>query len=169
MEIAAYTEQLAARVLAILSARGQTVTFAESCTGGLLAAAFTANAGSSAALKQAYVTYCDEAKAGLLGVSRGALQRYTAVSAPVAQQMALGAARSAGADLALSVTGLAGPGGDGLRPAGLVFIGAAYGGRVQVLRCHLPGDRRLVRQQAALAAYKLALKMLNPAENSDMR
>lgn len=160
MELAAYTEQLAGDVLAILAARGQTVTFAESCTGGGLAAAFTANAGSSAALKQAYVTYCDDAKAELLGVSRGVLQRHTAVSAPVAQQMALGAAQAAGADLALSVTGLAGPGGDGVRPAGLVFIGAAYGGRVQVWRCHLPGCRRLVRQQAACMAYKLALKML---------
>lgn len=160
MDIAAYIEGQAARLLGILVARGQTVTFAESCTGGMLAAAFVANAGSSAALRQAYVTYCDDAKAELLGVSRGDLVRYTAVSAQVARQMAQGAARVAGADVALAVTGLAGPGGDGVRSAGLVFIGVACGGAVRVVRCNFPGDRQAVREQAACVAYRLALKML---------
>lgn len=160
MELTAYTEQLAARLLAELVERGQTVTFAESCTGGGLAAAFTANAGASAALKRAYVTYCDEAKAEVLGVPREVLRRYTAVSAPVARDMALGAARAAAADVAISVTGLAGPGGDGVRPAGLVFIAVACCGRVRVVRCNFPGDRRAVRNQAAIVGYRVALKML---------
>lgn len=155
--------------MALLVKRGQTVTFAESCTGGGLAAAFTANPGSSAALKQAYVTYCDDAKAKLLGVNRQTLLKHTAVSAAVAAQMASGAAAAAGADLALSVTGLAGPGGDGVRPAGLVYIGAAYGGCVQVLRCNFAGGRAAVRAQAACMAYKLGLNMLKKHNWSDER
>lgn len=160
MNLAAYTEQQADRLRGLLAARGQTVTFAESCTGGGLAAAFTANPGSSAVLKQAYVTYCDEAKAGLLGVSRAALARYTAVSAQVAAEMAQGARRAAGADLAVSVTGLAGPDGDGVRPVGLVYVGAAYGEDVRVMRCHFVGGRAEVRAQAAVAAYRLALEII---------
>lgn len=160
MNLTAYTEKQAEQLRVLLIERGQTVTFAESCTGGGLAAAFTANAGSSAALKQAYVTYCDEAKAAVLGVSREKLVRYTAVSAQVAAEMASGAKSAAGADLALSVTGLAGPTGDGVRPVGLVYIGAAYGESVQVVRCQFVGGRAAVRAQAAVVAYRLALKIM---------
>lgn len=160
MNLTAYTEKQAARLLKLLVARGETVTFAESCTGGGLAAAFTANSGSSAALKQAYVTYCDEAKASVLGVSRDVLARQTAVSAQVAAEMARGARRAAGADLALSVTGLAGPDGDRVRPVGLVYIGAAYGDDVQVVRCQFAGSRAAVREQAAAVAYRLALSIM---------
>lgn len=160
MNLTAYNEKQAACLLAHLLELGQTVTFAESCTGGLLAATFVANSGSSAALKQSYVTYCDEAKAAVLSVSTRTLAKYTAVSAQVAQQMAIGAKQAAGADLALSVTGVAGPGGDGVHPAGLVYIGAAYGDVLRVLCCHFVGDRQLVREQAVCRAYYLARTML---------
>lgn len=161
MNLQTYAEKQAARLLAQLVKQGQTVTFAESCTGGMMAAAFTANCGSSAALKQAYVTYCDAAKAAILGVSSEVLRRYTAVSAPVARQMALGAKAAAAADLAVSVTGFAGPDGDGDRSAGLVYIGAAYGGKVRVKCFHFVGGRQAVRQQAVVAGYCLALQMLD--------
>lgn len=156
--LAEYIDQKAAALLDILLAKQATVTFAESCTGGMLSAAFTRHAGASAALTRSYVTYCDAAKAAILSVSTDALARYTAVSAPVAAQMASGAQRLAGADIAVSVTGLAGPGGGtAAQPVGLVYIGCAAKGGVRVLRAVFPGDRDMVRQQAALTAYRLAL------------
>lgn len=159
-DLRAYTEQQAAWLLAELTAAGRTITFAESCTGGLLAAAFTANDGASAALKRAFVTYCDAAKADMLGVSPRVLAEFTAVSAPVAAQMAAGARRAAGADLAISVTGLAGPGGGTAeQPVGLVYIGAAAAGLLRVKRFCFPGGRDMVRAQAAVAAYHWALSL----------
>ncbi|MBQ3199494.1 MAG: CinA family protein [Firmicutes bacterium] len=147
----------AAELLAWLADNGRTVTFAESCTGGMLAAAFTANDGASAALRQAYVTYCDDAKALLLGVSTQTLAACTAVSAQTAAEMARGAAEKAKADVAISVTGLAGPGGGTAeQPVGLVFIGVAVGGSVKAYRCQFAGGRDMVRLQAALTAYRLA-------------
>lgn len=153
-----YIEQKAAKLLGVLLAKRRTVTFAESCTGGMLAAAFTAHAGASEALRRSFVTYCDAAKAEMLGVSAKALARYTAVSAAVAAQMAAGAKTKAGADIAVSVTGLAGPGGGtAAQPVGLVYIGCAAGDSVRVVRCIFPGSRKMVRQQAALVALRLAL------------
>ena len=123
----------------------------------MLAAAFTANDGASAALRQAYVTYCDDAKALLLGVSTQTLAACTAVSAQTAAEMARGAAEKAKADVAISVTGLAGPGGGTAeQPVGLVFIGVAVGGSVKAYRCQFAGGRDMVRLQAALTAYRLA-------------
>lgn len=147
----------AAELLAWLADNGRTVTFAESCTGGMLAAAFTAHDGASAALRQAYVTYCDDAKALLLGVSLRTLAAHTAVSAQTAAEMARGAAEKAKADVSISVTGLAGPGGGTAeQPVGLVFIGVAVGGSVKAYRCQFAGGRDMVRLQAALTAYRLA-------------
>ena len=161
MQIEAYISKkitaLAAELLAWLADNGKTVTFAESCTGGMLAAAFTANDGASAALRQAYVTYCDDAKAKLLGVLPRTLAEHTAVSAQTAAEMAKGAAEKANVDVAISVTGLAGPGGGtDVQPVGLVFIGVAVGGNVRAYRCQFAGGREMVRLQAALAAYRLA-------------
>ena len=96
-------ERAAGRLLTLLLAEGLRVSFAESCTGGLAAAAFTACPGASAALEMSFVTYCDRAKAQLLAVPPAMLARHTAVSAPVARAMALGAQKAAGADLALAV------------------------------------------------------------------
>ncbi len=154
-------ERAAGRLLTLLLAEGLRVSFAESCTGGLAAAAFTACPGASAALEMSFVTYCDRAKAQLLAVPLAMLARHTAVSAPVARAMALGAQKAAGADLALAVTGLAGPGADELgRQPGLVYLAAAFRDNVWVFRHHFPGDRRLVRQQAALAVLQLGGRAL---------
>lgn len=148
----------AGELLAVLRYRGLRITFAESCTGGLLAAALTEHAGSSEVLEMAFVTYCDRAKSGLLGVPEDVLASYTAVSAHTAAAMAEGALKRSGADLAISVTGLAGPGGgSGKRPVGLVYIGIAGLGHTAVLRCRFCGDRSAVRSQAALKALRLVL------------
>ena len=151
----------AAQLLQLLQSGGYKVTFAESCTGGLLAAAFTSCPGASQALEMGFVTYSDRAKAELLAVPPAILEEYTAVSAPVAAAMAKGAKAKAGADLALSVTGWAGP--DGFEedwPVGLVYVGAAWREQVLVWRYQFPGGRQLVREQAALAALQQGIKLL---------
>lgn len=144
-----------------LKKRGWTITTVESCTGGAVAARIVNVAGASDILRQAYVTYCDEAKNRLAGVSRETLEKYSAVSRETAGEMALGGAEAAEADVALSVTGLAGPGGGTEdKPVGLVYIGCAIRGQVRVRELHLQGSRGRIREQAAEAALSLALEML---------
>jgi len=149
------TLEEAAALLAALQARGITLATAESCTGGLIAAALTAIPGSSATLLAGYVTYSNEAKARMLGVAGAMLEAHGAVSAPVAQAMAEGALADAGAGLAVSCTGIAGPGGGSERkPVGLVFIGCAGRGRETLVERHLfPGDRAAVRAATVAAAF----------------
>jgi nicotinamide-nucleotide amidase len=144
-------------LLALMEGRALTLATAESCTGGLIAAALTAIPGSSAVVTRGYVTYSNEAKQEMLGVPAEALARVGAVSEEVARAMAEGALRASGADLALSCTGIAGPGGATPgKPVGLVFIGGALrGGPTQVLRRVFPGGRDVVR--AATVAESLAL------------
>lgn len=161
MEIEKHLLDKAAQLLYLTQDGGFKLTFAESCTGGLLAEAFTACPGASAVLEMSFVTYCDRAKEELLGVPAAMLAEHTAVSAPVAAAMAVGAKARAGADLALSVTGWAGPAGFcETWPVGLVYLGAAWQDKVRVWRCQFPGGRQLVRQQAALAALRQAIKIV---------
>lgn len=144
---------LAARLGELLLARQQRVTTAESCTGGGIAAAITAIAGSSAWFDQAIVTYSNEAKARLLGVPSALLQVHGAVSEPVAAAMAEGARTLAAADWAVSVTGIAGPGGATPgKPVGMVCFGLAQQGSVQTTVRYFDGDREAVRQQAVCHA-----------------
>jgi nicotinamide-nucleotide amidase len=145
-------------LLALLEARGLTLATAESCTGGLIAAALTAIPGSSAVVTRGFVTYSNEAKQAMLGVPQGVLDGYGAVSESTARRMAEGALRASGADIAVSCTGIAGPGGATPgKPVGLVFIGAARkGGPTQVLRRVFPGDRTAVRAATVDQALALA-------------
>jgi nicotinamide-nucleotide amidase len=145
-------------LLAQLEARGLTLATAESCTGGLIAAALTAIPGSSAVVTRGYVTYSNEAKQEMLGVPADVLAHLGAVSEAVARAMAEGALRASGADLALSCTGIAGPGGATPgKPVGLVFIGAARrGAEPHVLRRVFPGDRAAVRAATVAEALVLA-------------
>ena len=116
----------AERVLYACRKRKLRVVTAESCTGGLVAATLTAIAGSSDVVDRAFVTYANEAKREMLGVSWDALLGHGAVSDPVARAMAAGALARSGADLAVSVTGVAGPGGGTAeKPVGLVYLAAA--------------------------------------------
>lgn len=152
------TEALARELLTALEAKGLTLATAESCTGGGIGHAVTAIPGSSRTYLGGIISYTNGVKMALLGVPREILETCTAVSPETARAMALGARRAVGADVALSVTGLAGPDGDGTgRPVGLVYLGCAVGEDVRVRECHFSGDRAAVRAQAVEQALALAL------------
>ena len=144
-----------------LKEKGLTIATAESCTGGMIAQRLTNVSGASEVFGFGFVTYWEQAKAKMVGVDPAAIAKYNVVSAPVAAQMALGAAEAAGADIAVSVTGLAGPnGGDAVRPVGTVYLGAACGETVYVKKLFVSRpDRALVRARAAQAALELALRL----------
>ena len=148
---------LASEVLCALA--GKTLATAESCTGGMIGAALTAVPGSSAVYKGGVISYWSEVKESVLGVDGEILRRFGAVSAPVAEDMAKGARKALEADVAVSVTGLAGPGGDDFgNPVGTVFVGYADAEKAIVQECHFIGNREEVRLQAAVAALELILK-----------
>jgi CDP-diacylglycerol--glycerol-3-phosphate 3-phosphatidyltransferase len=135
-----------------------TLAVAESCTGGMLAAAITDQPGSSAYFKGGIVAYSNEIKERLLGVPRELLQRHGAVSAEVAQAMAEGARRVLDADLAVSITGIAGPEADGTeKPVGLTHVWLAAAGGSDGRRFVFPGDRWANRRQAVSEALSLLL------------
>jgi nicotinamide-nucleotide amidase len=156
----AATLDAARDLLAAMEARRMTLATAESCTGGLIAAALTAIAGSSSVVTRGYVTYSNEAKTEMVGVPAALFGTVGAVSEDVARAMAEGALRASGADLALSCTGIAGPGGATPgKPVGLVFIGCAAkraAGPAQVARHVFPGDRAAVRAATVAEAFALA-------------
>ena len=137
-------------VVDVLKEKKLTVTTAESCTGGMI----------SAVLKQAYVTYCDEAKHTVLGVKKETLEKYYAVSSQTACEMAEGGAKTAGADVCVSVTGVAGPDTEDGKPVGCVFIGCFYNGNVTVKEYSFKGNRMEIRSQAADEALKLVLNVV---------
>jgi len=142
--------------------RGKTLATAESCTGGGIGAELTAVSGASAVFKGGIISYCNEIKNHLLGVPAELLNSAGAVSAPVAEAMAQGARKALNADIAASVTGLAGPGGDEFgNPVGTVFIG--YSDEKVTFARHFlfPGTREEIRDQAVNAALKLILEQ-NP-------
>ena len=145
-----------AALLDLLRRRRETVTTVESCTGGLLAGRITDIPGSSDVFHQGFITYCDEAKARLAGVSLDTLAKYTAVSSQTAREMARGGAKSAGADACLSVTGYAGPPqGPEDDTVGLVYAGCFYRGKTLVKELHLAGNRRRIREAAVEEALLL--------------
>jgi nicotinamide-nucleotide amidase len=154
-------EPTAALVLRLLNERGLTLATAESCTGGLVAARLTEVPGSSAVFVGSVVAYSNDVKESSLGVPAELLREHGAVSAEVAAAMAAGARERLGADVAVSVTGIAGPdGGTPEKPVGLVFLHAAgpMGERAQ--RIELPGDRETVRGRAAVAALHLVRRLV---------
>lgn len=142
-----------------LKASGQWITCAESCTGGGIAKAITDIAGSSAYFDRGFVTYSNVAKHELLGVSEMTLKASGAVSEEVVREMAVGALHAAKADLALSVSGIAGPdGGSEEKPVGTVWFGfAERSGRVLAKKRQFDGDRDAVRLQATIFALQTAL------------
>ncbi|MDA9980291.1 CinA family protein [Yoonia sp.] len=118
----------AAELVKLARAKGQTLTTAESCTGGMLSAAITDVAGSSAIFDRGFVTYSNAAKVEMLGVLETTLDQHGAVSEQVAAEMARGALAHSGADIAISITGIAGPGGSDHKPEGRVCFGIAMSG-----------------------------------------
>ena len=152
----------AADVLQRLRAAGLTLCTAESCTGGLLGKLLTDVSGASSVYVGGVISYTNEVKHRLLGVSRQTLARYTAVSAETAGEMARCARAQLGADIAVSVTGLAGPDGDGTgRAPGLVYIALDRAAGCLVQELHLAGDRAAIREQAAHAVFALILETLS--------
>jgi nicotinamide-nucleotide amidase len=135
---------------------------AESCTGGLVAAALTAIPGSSRVVERGFVTYSNQAKSSMLGVPEAMIENHGAVSADVARAMAEGALIHSGAAVSLSITGIAGPdGGTPGKPVGTVHIAAAQRGAITLHRaCHFDGDRDAVREQSAVAAMELAIERI---------
>lgn len=154
----------AANLLAVLRARSWKLATAESCTGGLIAALFTEIAGSSDVYERGFVTYSNSAKVGLLNVDYETVRQYGAVSPEVAVAMAEGARRASAADVAVAVTGIAGPGGGSeTKPVGLVYIGVVVPGMPAAAHEFRFGDigRSSVRMKsvaAALALVEVALK-----------
>ena len=158
------TLTLAQAVLDACRARGWHVATAESCTGGLAAAALTAIAGSSDVVERGFVTYSNAAKSELLGVPQETIAAHGAVSAETAAAMAEGALARAPIDLAVSIVGVAGPdGGSSGKPVGLVHFGLARRGAApRTERRIFPGDRTAIRE----AALRMALGLLEAEASS---
>lgn len=152
-------ETQAAAVIAAAAGRGWTLATAESCTGGLIAGALTAVAGSSAVVDRGFVTYSNAAKSEMLGVPKDLIDTHGAVSEPVARAMATGARTEAGVALAVSVTGVAGPGGGSAeKPVGLVHFGCATpAGVVHERRLFGEMGREAVRLDSVRVALGLLL------------
>lgn len=144
---------VAEKLVELLKARGLTCATAESCTGGGVGSAITAVSGSSEVFVGGVISYANEVKRDVLGVSAADLQRVGAVSGEVAAQMADGARRLLKTDLAVSLTGIAGPGGGSdEKPVGLVWFGLATKDGVRTEKCVFRGDRAHVREQAVVHA-----------------
>ena len=152
-------ETLARTVVEAAAARGMMVAAAESCTGGLVSGALTAIAGSSAVVERGFVTYSNAAKVDLLGVPMALIERHGAVSEPVARAMAEGALARSAAQVAVAVTGIAGPGGGSPdKPVGLVhFAAAGPAGLIHVERRFGDIGREAVRLDSVRVALALLL------------
>ncbi len=148
------------QVVKLLKERGKVLTTAESCTGGMIASRIVNVPGASAVFKEGYITYSDEAKHKLLGVSKDIISKYYAVSEETARAMAIGGAKVAQADVCIAVTGVAGPSEEDGKPVGLVYIACYCNKDVKVIEHNYVGDRAAIRQQAAEDALKLIVDML---------
>lgn len=154
---------LAQEALEACRRAGARACTAESCTGGLIAAALTSVPGSSDVVDRGFVTYSNQAKQDLLGVPPDLLAAHGAVSEPVARAMAEGALRSSRAQAAVAVTGIAGPGGGTPeKPVGLVFLAAAAAGKpTRAERAQFAGDRDAVREASARRALQLLIAVVS--------
>lgn len=152
----------AGALLDAFRARGMLLATAESCTGGLLAGLITNVAGSSDVLERGFVTYTNRAKTEMIGVPAPLIEKLGAVCEEVARAMALGAIEHSGADIAVSITGVAGPaGGTAEKPVGLVHFAAALKGNGAIHVRHVfSGDRESIRIASLETAMALALRML---------
>lgn len=155
-------ERLEARVGALLKAKGWTIGAAESCTGGLVLHRLTNIPGSSDYVLGGVVAYSNAVKQTLLGVQEATLSAHGAVSEQTAAEMATGARKALGVDVAVSITGIAGPGGGTpQKPVGLTYIGLAGRDNLLLVRRHVwPGDREAVKSASAEAALQLVLEVL---------
>jgi len=143
-------------IVELLVQKNMTLTTAESCTAGLLAGRIMNVAGASSVYNEGHITYSNEAKERILGVSHDTLEKYGAVSRETAHEMAVGAAKAANADAAVSVTGIAGPGGGTPeKPVGLVYVGCYVNGKVRVEEFRFMGNRAKNREYAVVRAMTI--------------
>lgn len=155
------TQKLAEALAAALLARGRMLATAESCTGGMIAAACTDRSGSSQWFERGFVTYSNAAKTELLGVDPALIAQHGAVSELVARAMAFGAVRHSQAQVSVAVTGVAGPtGGAPDKPVGTVWFGFQVEGRLVSELRHFEGDRAAVRAQSVEHALRRLLELL---------
>lgn len=154
-------EKLALRVVTENAAQGRRVALAESCTGGLVCGALTEVPGSSAVLDRGFVTYSNESKQEMLGVPEDLIETFGAVSPAVAWAMAQGALKHSAADVAVAISGIAGPeGGTDMKPVGTVVFACAFRGEEEVnaeQRLLDGKDRAAIRRQATVVALELLL------------
>nr|WP_236589563.1 CinA family protein [Ramlibacter aurantiacus] len=155
---------LCAELAERLQARGWMLATAESCTGGLIAAACTDRAGSSGWFDRGFVTYSNEAKTEVLGVDPGWIAAHGAVSEVVARALAHGAIRHSRAQVAVAVTGIAGPGGGSAdKPVGTVWFGFVVDGRLSSEARHFPGDRAAIRAATVRHALQRLVVLVDAA------
>ena len=153
-------ETLEAALVKVLADRHMTIATAESCTGGLLAATIINVSGASSVYEQGVITYTDEAKAELLGVSKETLKEHTAVSRETAKEMAERIAEISGTRIGVSTTGVAGPlGGTRDDPVGTVYIGVSINGETTVKKCLFKGTRNTIRTDAVRYAIDMVRRM----------
>ena len=154
--------EITEKIIKELTQREETITFAESCTGGRIAAAFTAISGSSAVLNGSCVTYSNEIKHLWLGVEETVLENFGAVSQQCVSQMLEGIKNLAGADYAIAVSGIAGPtGGTEEKPVGTVYIGLQTPFSREVFHCFFHGNRQQVQEQSVVFAIEKLYETLN--------
>ncbi len=166
MAICALEEPLEFTVMKEIISRNMTVATAESCTGGMVSARLINYPGASDAFVNGMVTYTNESKHRLLGVSNDTLDKYGAVSPQTAEEMCIGVAKVSGTDIGLSTTGIAGPGGGSAeKPVGLVYIGAAVKGTATVKKLLLKGSRQEIRTASAKAVIELLGQVLKNLED----
>ena len=151
----------ASELVRLLLSKNMTVTFAESCTAGLCAASLCNVSGASAVFKGSVVTYCDEMKNRLIGVSLETLEKHSAYSAECALEMSRGAAALVGADVGVGVTGIAGPGGATEKdPVGTVYVSVWSENAHYYKRFSFEGDRTAVRKSSVVEAFRMALELI---------
>lgn len=155
------TEELSYLIISKLKREDLTLATAESCTGGLIGKSLTDISGASSVYLGGVISYTNSVKRRLLGVEQSTLDACTAVSRETAKEMARGAREVIKSDIGVSVTGLAGPDGDGTgRPVGLVYIAIDNGGFSFCKELHLEGDRASIREQAAQAVLQMILDLV---------
>jgi nicotinamide-nucleotide amidase len=155
------TTQNTIEIIDILKSKNQTITFAESCTGGRIVAEFTAISGASAVLNGSVVSYANEIKSAWLGVKEHTLIEHGAVSQACVAEMLSGVLKMASADHAIAVSGIAGPtGGTPQKPVGTVYIGISSNNKTIIKKYHFQGDRNSIQQEATSEAIALLKKNL---------
>ena len=160
-EILSEIENLKQKLYLLLSQKNISLSTAESCTGGMIGACITSIPGISSHYGYGFVTYSNEAKQKLIGVSSQTLAKHGAVSAETALEMAEGALIKSGADIAVSVTGIAGPGGGTpLKPVGLVYVGLALKDKRLFKKLNLTGNREMIRLLTVKNVLELIIKQL---------